>query len=228
MSKSRRVFQAIDLDRTLFNTRKLEEVSYALIATLHPRIAKHALQESARNIKAGTSFFIFRFLREHLTKQEYSNYITELKEATQPEDFRLEGAVERIVFAKSKPEWSAGIVTYGLPEDQLLKVELAGFVDELPMLSTNTPDKGRVIGAWQQSDGRFLLPQELGGGYVEWVTLDDDKPEAFVHLPAQCYGVLVTGKSVTVSKGIPEYTQPVAVVETLHDSITYLRKLLAS
>lgn len=226
MAKKLRVFQAIDLDRTLFDTRKLEEVSYALVARMHPHVAERASKESAEHIAAGVSFFIFRFLREHLTKQEYDDYIAELKRTTKFGDFCLKGVAERVAFATSQPGWAAGVLTYGLYEDQYLKMELCGIAGVLPMLNTDTPDKGQVIATWQQPDGTFALPEELGGGTTDIVTLEDDKPEAFVHLPSNSYGVLVVGKSVTTGRGIPEYAQPVKVADTLYDSMDYLINLL--
>ncbi len=224
-SDSPRVFQAIDLDRTLFDTRKLEELSRELVVRLHPEVAVKAAEESQRHIEEGTSFFIFRFLRSELTKKEYTQFIIALKNSAAPHDFLLEGAGERLAFAHSNESWSAGILTYGLPEDQYLKLELCG-LDGVPFLTTHTANKGRVIASWQQPDGTFQLPPELGGRVVDVVTLEDDKPEAFVHLPMNTFGVLVGGHSVTLSKGIPDYTQPVAIVGTLQDSIAALNEFL--
>lgn len=227
MTNKLRLFQAIDLDRILFDTSKLEEVSYELVARLHPHIAERAYRESAEHIAAGVSFFIFRFLREQLTTQEYAEYISELKQTTQFDDFRLEGAAERVAFATSQSGWGGGVLTYGLHEDQQLKMELSGFDGALSMLTTDSPDKGKVIASWQRSDGGFVIPEELGGGEAEIVTLEDDKPEAFIHLPLNSYGVLVIGKSVTANRGIPRYTQPVKVADTLYDSMDYLASLFA-
>lgn len=219
------VFQALDLDRTLFDTEKLEEVSRALVARMHPEVAFLAEQESARAIAAGTSFFIFRFLEAQLGDKEYGAYLAELKRSTQPEDFLLKGVAERIAFATSRHGWTTGVLTYGRAEDQHLKLELSGLT-RMPFLATDTPDKGRVIASWQQTDGTFQLPRALGDRRVEIVTLDDDKPQAFTHMPTNSIGVLVVGKSVTMHHGVPATAQPLGIVENLHDSIAYLQTQL--
>ncbi len=223
--QNNRVFQAIDLDRTLFDTKKLEEVSYSLIGELHPEVAQLAYQTSSEHIAAGSSFFIFQFLRDNLTTAEYDAFITEMKESTSPDDFLLEHAMERVAFASSKDEWSGGILTYGKEQDQFLKLELCG-LDTYPWLIAETPDKGTIISEWRQDDGSFMLPPAFGERPVDVVTLDDDKPEAFRNLPQGAIGVLVVGKSVTLAQGIPDFTQPVGVVANLEESIAYLEPLL--
>lgn len=113
-----------------------------------------------------------------------------------------------------------GIMTYGDPEYQRLKLELMGLSD-VPVLVTSEPGaKASLIGSWRQDDGVFVLPDTLGGHEVERVILVDDKLDELVPAQGGLVSVLFdtqgrySGQKATVSYIVDKLTKILEITDT--------------
>lgn len=223
---TRLVFQALDLDRTLFDTHALELKLQEVARQFDPELADELRQESERYTSRGASFPIFRYLRQRLGER-FPAYVTLLKSRVTPDELLCDGAKDRLAFAGSQAGWSGGIITYGDPDGQRLKLELCG-LERYPHLITDTVEKGSVFTSWIQPDGTYRLPDELGGHTVDILTLDDDKLAAFNEYPDTAYGVWIT-PDPDAEKNIPtELSNRVVSAPSLKQSIERLKNLLPS
>lgn len=222
---TKRVFQAIDLDRTLFNTSVLEEKLQQTARQFDEGLATALQQESEAHVARGESFHAFRYLKEQLGDQ-YEAYLELLKASSSPDALLMPGAAERLQYALSREEWAGGIVTYGDPEGQRLKLQLSGLA-EYPHLITDKTEKGSLLASWRQPDGTYLLPPELGEYIVDTVTLDDDKLTAFVQYPDNAYGVWITQRADAPELLPASLKDRVAIAPTLFESMERLEAFLS-
>ncbi len=83
-----------------------------------------------------------------------------------------------------------GIITFGDPGQQLLKLQLAGLAD-IPFLIADSPEKAAAMKAWQR-DGGFMLPGIFSDrlSFVKEIILVDDKAAAFHDMPDGIRGYL--------------------------------------
>ena len=219
-----RVFQAIDLDRTLFDTWAMVDNLGEVLEAFDPELRAEMDIESARCLEAKESFQIFDFLKVRLGNR-FVAFTTELKRHIGQDELLMPGAKERLRFANSRPNWSGGIVTYGQPDGQRLKLELAGLT-AYPHLVTDAAEKSRMIASWQQADGSFTLPRAFGGKTVDIVTLDDDKLNAFEAMPENSYGNWVIGDQ-RPERALPASLENrVAAVPNLLAAVSRLEKVL--
>ena len=207
------VFQAIDLDRTLFNTSHFVELIMARVEEWEPGLGKKLEARFEEAYKNETTFFALDFIRQRFGDEKYEGLIATIAAETNPDELLLPGARERLARADelSDVRPSFGIVTYtNNASDQLMKLRLVG-LENVPLMITDTPHKAKVIESWQQADGTFRLPQEFGSSVVETITLEDDKLRAFVGLPDGVQGVWITdrdeAREVLASFAMPELTQ---------------------
>ena len=224
---SRRVFHALDFDRTIFRTRTMEQKLIEALAYYRPGVEKELQKQSIEHGARGESFFVFTYLKERLGPIDFPVFFDAFHKAVPVDDLLRPGARERLAFAASKPGWSGGIMTFGAYEDQQLKLKLVE-LDAYPHLITNTPDKGFIIGGWKQADGTFHIPEELGAAVVDCVVLDDDKLRAFNDLPVGAYGVWLTADPAGSMQIGDDLKGRVFVACDLFGSIEILRNLLNS
>lgn len=221
-------FQLIDLDRTLFDTTALIDAILEHIALGDAVLSDELRAQSWDAYKDERTFFLLRYLREHKGDDWLEALVGEIVRERGSEAFMLPGAHERLKAAddltSARPSW--GILTYGDPEDQLMKIRLAG-LEEAPAHIVTVAEKGGLIASWQMSDGRFQLPSEFGGGIVDVLTFEDDKLQVFKDTPETLIGVWVTHREDAevrlAETGLPNVT----IAQNLHDSLRQLKQRLA-
>jgi hypothetical protein len=225
MKRKLAVFHIIDLDRTLIDTSKLAKHLKEIVAIDNPDLALAIENEIQKYAQLNTSFFIFEFIAKHTGYDVLDKYIDELSAVLQASELLLPGAKSRMAFSNSQPEWGMGILTYGSPHDQEIKLKLAGLDSERRMITDN-PKKGAVIASWKLPDGTYELPIEFGGQIADVLIFDDDKLVAFDDLPSDVLGQWITRASVDKiddSQSLPENIQQVADLEA---SVMYLKTKL--
>lgn len=83
-----------------------------------------------------------------------------------------------------------GIITFGDPDQQLLKIQLTG-LSAIPFMIAPAPEKAAAMQAWHQTDG-FHLPAVFANqvSIVHDIILVDDKAAAFIDTPEGVHGFL--------------------------------------
>jgi len=219
------VFQLIDLDRTLFDTSKFAKALTDELNKVHPGLGTQLDEQFEKAYAREETFFLLRYLRQEMGNQQFEALVDEVV-AKQPEKgaaFKLPGFHARLELADTlssrTPGW--GILTYGDPIDQLMKMKLVG-LEGAPMYCTPSPNKGETIAQWQQEDGRFHLPDEYGGGIVDTLTFEDDKYRAFLELPKGVFGIWLT-RDPQATERLGELDGTVISVASLDEASEYLR-----
>ena len=222
-TKPENKFYVLDFDRTLADTDKLLEV-FTQIADQHAAISRAQIEEADADVKArGDSFDTAGYVRDYLMEQErlgeWDQLVKQYIHESHALDMLLPGATELMEYLEQRG-LRYGILTYGNPLWQHLKLSAAGF-NHVPHIVTTTKEKGLLIRSWQDDEGTFHLPHELGGGLADAIVLIDDKAVSFDgfpdepsrgyhvfnpadYLPAQEGGVPKNVKVVTSLRGITE------------------------
>ncbi len=180
-------FYIVDFDRTLVDTDKLNEV-FVEVATQYGAISTEQLQKADADVKrTGDSFDTAGYVRDRLADEDRSEDWEKLEKQFIHEsrslNYLLPGASDLL-------EWLAlhgkryGILTYGNPLWQHLKLTAAGF-NHVRHIVMEHKEKGRLISSWHRPDDTFRLPQEFGGGTASAVVLIDDKAVSFAEFPGQ-------------------------------------------
>lgn len=221
------VFHILDLDRTLLDTSKLVHHLKEIIAHHDVQLSKDIGTELTSYAQQQKSFFIFEFIAKRVGYDNLNKYINELNYNVPANGLLLPGASERIAFAKSQPGWSMGILTYGSPHDQNIKLKLAGLQMERHFV-TDEPRKGSLLASWKLPNGKYKLPVEFGGHTVDILTLDDDKLMAFTNLPEDVFGQWVTHASIGGAVEMQNLPDNIRAVANLEASIAYLKTKLIS
>ncbi len=225
MKTDLKVFHVLDLDRTLLNTSKLAHHLKEIIASHDSVLAEDIHNEINKHIDEKTSFFIFEYIASKIGELQFGKYMDELQQINPSLELFLPGALERIAYAKSQPDWAMGIMTYGSERDQMIKLKLLNLQFE-HLLVTDSPYKGEIIASWKKPDGSFKLPMEFGGHTVSIVVLDDDKHAAFEHLPDGVYGQWIAHASLGGNTELQSVSGNIRVVADLFGSIAYLKTKL--
>lgn len=189
-----RVFQAIDLDRTLFNTARFLEVITSKVNDWEPGLGDEIEARFEAAYKREETFFALDFLRDRFGNERYDEMVREVTAPFGVEYWLMPGAKLRLAKANELTSLrpSYGIVTYAQnADDQMTKLRLIG-LEAAPVVIVDTPDKGAVLESWRQPNGTFLLPQEFGGQSADYLTLEDDKLRAFTNLPKNVFGAWLT------------------------------------
>lgn len=219
------VFHIIDLDRTLLDTSKLAERLRAIVAKNNADLALAIEREVEKYAQLTNSFFMFEYIAINAGHDALESYVEELNATTDVEDLLLPGAVNRMEFATSQPNWEMGILTYGSPHDQEIKLKLVG-LDTKHRIITSTPKKGAIIASWKQPDGTYQLPDAFGGHTVDVLTFDDDKLVAFEDLPEDVLGQWITKSSMDSTFESDDLPGNVRAIADLESSIAYLKTKL--
>lgn len=188
-------FYIVDFDRTLVDTDKLNEVFFE-IAEQYGAISRERLAEADAEVKkTGDSLDTAGYVRDRLAEEgrdeDWDALEKQFIHESRSLNYLLPGAANLL-------EWLAangkryGILTYGNPLWQRIKLTAAGF-NHTRHIIMEKKEKGKFISSWQQPDGEFRLPHEFGGGTYERIVLIDDKAVSFDQFPAapsQGYWVL--------------------------------------
>ncbi len=190
-------FYAIDFDRCLSDTYKLDTVFYEVVDE-HKDVDGDKLRSERRHIEdSGGSFDEVQALQKQIGTSALLDFFDTFIERAREKDMLSDGARELIdaLEARDKP---FGIVSYGGPEWQRIKMQASG-VENIPTLITNHKKKGAIIKSWQQQDNRFLVPADLTTTdepiTVDTVVLMDDKATAFSELPPGARGYWIQSPS---------------------------------
>lgn len=190
---SRKLFQLIDFDRTLFNTALFVQHISNRVDQVRPGMGAELEQQFEAAYQNEQTFFILTYLRELFGDEWFEAEIQAMCDEYGSEIYMQPGARERIRLANTlsdiQPGW--GILTYGNPKDQALKLAIAGLQDAKVYIA-DTPDKGCLIASWKQADGSYMLPKQLTTERVDLLSFEDDKLRAFQDLPEDVIGIWLT------------------------------------
>lgn len=189
-------FYAIDFDRCLSDTVKLDEIFYRLANDSYPQLnASELLRERNEIESSGRTFDQIGALQKVFNESELLEFLDTFVSKALEEDTLASGARE-LIKKLEQHSLPFGLVTYGGIRWQQVKIKASG-VDSIPTLITDHTGKGEIIFGWQQSDRTFLIPSDLTKKElkVRTVVLIDDKAVAFTGLPQVARGYWV--QSVT-------------------------------
>jgi hypothetical protein len=207
------IFYAIDFDRCLSDTPKLDEVFYQL-AREYSKLDVEELIKARRAIEdQGESFDQVGALSERLTASEMSDFFGEfIKRASNQEV--LSAGARQLMEALKRNNKPFSIVSYGDMRWQSIKIEASGLWS-VPTLITDHKRKAEVVASWQQADKSFLIPKDLNPDKMsaKQIVLLDDKAIAFSGLPAEARGYWVQpsiGELLPAQKGeVPDNVRTV-------------------
>lgn len=190
---TRRVFQLIDFDRTLFDTGRFFRLVNQEVNTVYPGLGDELEVKVEEAYAHEETFFVFRYLRQKMGDQAFEALVERVVAHEGRETFLMPSIHERLAFADTfsdlRPSW--GILTYGDEVDQLMKFRVAGF-ENAHFLISDTADKGNLIASWRNEDGTYTLPVAFGGQTVDQLVFEDDKLRAFAGLPDEVTKLWIT------------------------------------
>ncbi len=181
-----RTFYILDFDRTLADSEKLFDV-FVTIAKRYTTIPEDQISAAHEQMIAkGDSFDTASYVRDHMREAGEAGRWDDLEKQFIHEsrslNMLLPGASELLQALRGRGE-RFGILTYGNPLWQHLKLSAAGF-NHVPRIVLVQKQKGRLVSTWQQVDGTFHLPQEFGGGMADRIVMIDDKAVSFEGYPS--------------------------------------------
>ncbi|MDB5167489.1 MAG: hypothetical protein JWN26_634 [Candidatus Saccharibacteria bacterium] len=185
-------FFAIDFDRCLSDTDKLDKIFYELAGDEYPQLDAVELLRARNEIEnTGRTFDQIGALQKVFNESELADFLDVFISRAIREDVLSLGARDFIKALESH-NLPYGLVTFGGIRWQQVKIKASG-VDSIPTLITDHTGKGEIIAKWQQTDGTFLIPSDLTAKelYVKTVVLLDDKAIAFKGLPQASRGYWV-------------------------------------
>ena len=207
-------FYLIDLDRTLFDTVSAAQAWMNLVEKEDADIARYIHSQVDEALRTMTSFSIRNTIVERGGEALAQKVDRAFIEYGAIHNLRLEGADALIEFATRNDQSSAGILTFGSPDGQLLKVKVAG-LDHIPALVTDQQHKGELIRSWQK-DGSYHLPAEYGSVTADNIVFVDDRVFSFEGLPEDVVGYWLTHDfSVLDEVGFPENVTPVGHLQAV-------------
>jgi beta-phosphoglucomutase-like phosphatase (HAD superfamily) len=203
-------FYVLDLDRTLFDTERAVTIMEEVVA-IHDQVLARALrQRFCEYSERGESFSVRDFIVDMTDEANMQFVEARYHEAAQAQDLLLPGAKELIAFVRSRPRTRFGILTYGSPQGQAMKMRAAVGLEEVPFLVTAGRHKGEQIAQWQQADGTYRLPEELGGVIAREMVFVDDKSFSFTGFPPDGTGYQVRGVAHVNDEPLPPHVTLVA------------------
>ena len=216
-------YYLLDLDRTIFNTEKSTQVMRGVVALYDADLATALEQRFEEYTLLGESFSMRDFIVEHIGEEQMVRIESKYHEMAREQDLFNPGAKELLEYVRAKEATEVGILTYGSPLGQAMKINAATGLEGIPFLVTAETYKGAQIASWRQDDDLYHMPEELGGASVKTLVFVDDKPFSFKGLPIDCVGYLV--KSM-YDAGIEKLPINVTVVSDLSEVVAAEKKRL--
>ena len=217
-------FYILDFDRTLFDTNKATDVMRGVIAMSNPELAAILAQEFEEYTRLGESFSMRDFIVENVGEEEMQKLEAVYHEKALEQDLLNDGAKELIEYIRSREDTQIGILTYGAPVGQAMKINAAAGLEGIPFLVTSETFKGAQIASWRQDDDLYHIPEELGGFVTKNIVFVDDKPFSFKGLPADITGYYIKSVYDAGEESIPFNVTPIT---NLNEVITLEKKRLA-
>jgi FMN phosphatase YigB (HAD superfamily) len=214
-------YYILDLDRTLLNTDKAAELMRHAVSWHNSDLAGELAQRIEDYTLLGESFSMRDFIVERIGEDGIVEIEAKYKELSAAADVLNPGAQLLLDYLQDKPHVGVGILTFGSPLGQAMKIHAAGLA-MLPFLVTGETFKGEQISSWRREDGLYQLPSELGGGTTNHIVFVDDKPFSFKGLAADCRGYWVKSLYDAGKEKLPSYVLP---VESLKDIIVLERQI---
>jgi len=188
-----RHFYALDFDRCLGDTDKLMSMFEVSSAELS-HVSRNDLRQAREAEEAkGLSFDAVAYVRQVIGEdyQHFDKLIEYFCQQARLNDMLMAGA-RRLLSGLVARGDNFGIVTYGSQDWQSIKIK-ASNLESYPVFITENRLKGQVIAGWQDSDEGIALPHELAkdSGFIDTLTLIDDKPISFADLPEWADGIYV-------------------------------------
>lgn len=221
------IFYILDFDRCIADTNALfDEFEREVVA--HTGLTAWSLRNVRHEVEAvGDSFDTATYVRAQLElgnlQGEWNQIVDGFIEVCKGKDMLNPGARELMAWLEER-EIPYGTLTYGEEMWQRLKLQAAGLSDMLCLI-TDDKRKGDIVQSWKNSEGKFELPRELGGGIYDKLVLVDDKAvsfDDFPSLPSHGYWVLSTRHELPSQSG--EVPGNVKRVESLNDLLEILNK----
>jgi phosphoserine phosphatase len=222
---NKQIFYIVDFDRTLVDSDKLTEI-FVEIAEEHQAISKEQVLKADADMKSrGDTFDTASYVRDHLSEQgnieKWEALEKQFIHESRSLNYMLPGANELIEWLSAHNK-KFGILTYGNPLWQRIKMTAAGF-NHVPHIIMTQKEKGRFISGWHQEDGSFQLPHEFGHGIVNEIVLIDDKAVSFSEFPdapSRGYWVLdpaheLPSQQGTVQGNVQRHKDLFSVIESL-------------
>lgn len=213
-------FYVLDFDRTLADSDKLLGV-FIQVSEEFLAIPRSVIEAADADVKKrGDSFDTAGFVRDYLIDRDqldqWDTLVKRFIHESRSLDMLLPGASELIELLESRDE-QYGILTYGNPLWQGLKLSAAGF-NHVPHIVTTSKHKGSLISAWQSDDSTFAIPPELGGGVADLIVLVDDKAVSFADFPPlPSYGFHVLDQQNALPAQVGDVPGNIHRVTTLKD-----------
>lgn len=212
------IFYIVDFDRTTADSDKLLEV-FLSIVDQYLDLPREQIEAADADVKArGDSFDTASYVRDYLADHDESEKWDQLTKQFIHESRALNmlmpGASELLQYF-DQAGLRYGVLTYGNPLWQHLKLTAAGF-NHIRRIVMTTKEKGRLIASWQQPDGSFVIPHELGGGSASSVVMIDDKAvsfDGFPSMPSEGFWILDPARELISQQG------------SVPDNVTRLRNL---
>ena len=214
-------FYIVDFDRTLADSEKLFDV-FVAVSQHYVTIPDQQISAAHEQmIKKGDSFDTASYVRDYLTQQnsidEWQKLEKQFIHEARSLNMLLPGANELLAELNQR-RTAHGILTYGNPLWQHLKLTAAGF-NHVRRIVTVNKQKGKLVASWQQPDGTFALPGEFGGGTADRIVMIDDKAlsfEGFPGFPSQGYYVVDLENALPSQQG--DVPQNVTHYQTLTEA----------
>lgn len=213
-------FYILDLDRTIFDTEKSMQVMRGVVAMHDSDLASALAQRFEEYTLLGESFSVRDFIIENIGEEETQKIELKYHQTALEHDLLYHGAKELIEYIRAKDDTKLGILTYGSPLGQAMKINAAAGLEGIPFLVTSETYKGAQIAGWRQDDDYYHLPEELGGFVTKHIVFVDDKPFSFNGLPIDLVGYLVMS---VYDAGIEKIPLNVTTVNSL-DEVTAAEK----
>ena len=217
-------YYILDLDRTLLNTEKAMEVMRGVVAMHNSELASALAQRFEEYTLQGESFSVRDFIIENIGEEEMQKIEAKYIDAALAQELLHDGAKELLSYIRAKDNTELGILTYGSPLGQAMKIHGASGLENIPFMVTSETFKGSLIASWRQDDEQYHLPEELGGFVTKNIIFVDDKPFSFKGLPIDITGYLV--KSV-YDAGLDNLPVNVTIVSSLNEVIELEKKRTA-
>jgi hypothetical protein len=215
------IFYILDFDRCVGNTNALFD-QFERTVMEHTGMTAWSLRNVRDEVEAvGDSFDTATYVRAQLKLGNLEGEWHQLEESFVTSCEKVNtlnpGARELMTWLEQR-QLPYGTVTYGEQTWQRLKLRASG-LEKMPCFITDNKHKSVLFKTWQGSDGRFTLPEELGGGTYSSIVLVDDKAvsfDGFPSLPSHGYWVLNPHIELPSQEGtVPENVKRFSSLEEL-------------
>lgn len=207
-------FYILDLDRTLLDTERAAKIMRDAASWRNTDLAAELTQKIEDYTLYGESFSMHDFIVERVGEQELALIEQKYRELASGQDLLNTGAKELMAYIETRPNTAFGILTFGSPKGQALKIQVSG-LGAIPFMVTQETFKGEQISSWRDESGVYHLPTELGGQMAHTIVFVDDKPFSFKGLAADCRGYWVKSLYDAGMEKLPDYVVPVKNLQAI-------------